>query len=121
MAEQPSPEPTEIARVGDARLPIPAPDRRRVVASRAGATDLTRLTARTLATGPAIAVTVLGAAAAAAVTGAAVAARLLWPWATAGRPNLVGPSQQPTSSSGSIGPSVYVRYTSVEIHWPGQL
>jgi hypothetical protein len=122
MPEQNSPEPTEVPRPDEARLPIPAPDRR-PAGTTADATGLTRLATRTVATGPVLAATVLGAATAAAVTGAAVAARLLWPWVTASRPNLPQPTQPTrpvTSSSGWSGPTVYFRYTSIEIHWPGQ-
>jgi hypothetical protein len=120
MADQQRPQPSDTGHPHDANLPVPAGDRGPATVADATARDLARLPARALEAGPALAASIVGAAAAAAVTGAAVAARLLWPWVTAGW----RPSQQPEPprpfSSGWVGPGFSVRYTHIEIHWPGE-
>ena len=103
-------QPIDRDRRDEAKLPVPAVDRRPVRAAE-------NAVVRTFAVGPALAASLIGAVAAAAVTGAAVAARLLWPWTTTAVRDVAQP--QPTTSSW-FGPGVRVSYTHVEIYWPGE-
>jgi hypothetical protein len=129
MSEQQPPEPTDIDRPANARLPVPARDRRAVRPRD------TMSAPSTFVAGPALAASLLGAAAAVAVTGAAVVARLLWPWTTAAGRDLarppvptpstrpsraVAPGRHPAHVAGWLGPGVRVSYTHVEIYWPGE-
>jgi hypothetical protein len=118
----PSPDPSKPADMHDskdARLPVPAQDRRRVArTSRAASVNGPDTLVRALVDAPFVAGSVAGAAAAAVMTGAAMATRLLWPWAS--RPEPPWPSQQPQSLSTWVGPGVRVSYTHIEMRWPLQ-
>ena len=119
MSDQQVPEPADLPRTEEARLPVPAPARLPVTLRRGRRGAVARLAARGLIVDPVRVASVVGLAAAAAVTGAAVAGRFLRPQVVEGRPGILPSNRRPTTAE-VFRPSVHVRYTRLEIHWSDQ-
>ena len=119
VSEQQVPEPTDIPRTNDPRLPVPAPARLPVARRSGRPGAITRLAARGLIPGAVRAASVVGMATAAAVTGAAVAVRLMRPLIMESGPGLAPPNRLPITAR-PLRAAVHIRYTRWEIHWSDQ-